>query len=95
MRNIIIKVVFLATVCLTTSVYAQTEDKWGYKEKENKENQDKWTFDNYTRGSGFVIRPELYSGLFATIGYQFNPYVQLSGGVGVGLDQNGGTAITL
>lgn len=44
----------------------------------------------YTRGSGFVIRPELYSGLFATLGYQINPYVQLSGGVGFGLDQYGG-----
>ena len=48
----------------------------------------------YTRGSGFVIRPELYSGLFATLGYQINPYVQLSGGVGFGLDQYGGMATT-
>lgn len=46
----------------------------------------------YTRGSGFVIRPELYSGLFATLGYQINTYVQLSGGVGFGLDQYGGVA---
>ena len=44
----------------------------------------------FTRGSGFVIRPELYSGLFATLGYQINPYVQLSGGFGFGLDAYGG-----
>lgn len=49
----------------------------------------------FTRGSGFVIRPELYSGLFATIGYQINPYVQLSGGFGFGLDQYGGVVTAL
>lgn len=57
----------------------------------------KWDFSGvgFTRGSGFVIRPELYSGLFATLGYQINPYVQLSGGFGFGLDQYGGTITAL
>jgi hypothetical protein len=61
------------------------------------QDNDKWNFDGlgYTRGSGFVIRPELYSGLFATIGYQFNPYVQISGGFGFGLDSYGGSIISL
>ena len=92
-KDLLIKTTILvfATILLCNSIIAQTDDKCGFKEN----NKDKWKFDNFTRGSGFVIRPELYSGLFATIGYQINPYVQLSGGVGVGLDQNGGTAITL
>lgn len=59
------------------------------------QDNNKWTFDDYTRGSGFVIRPELYSGLFATLGYQINPYVQLSGGIGFGLDQYGGMITAL
>ena len=50
---------------------------------------------SFTRGRGFIVRPELYSGLFATFGYQINPYVQLSGGIGFGLDQYGGTSTSL
>ena len=38
--------------------------------------------DSYTRGRGFFIRPELYGGLFVNVGYQINPYVQLSVGPG-------------
>lgn len=49
----------------------------------------------YTRGSCFVIRPELYSGLYLEAGYQFNPYLQLTGGVGAGLADNGGWSLTL
>lgn len=45
----------------------------------------------YTRGSGMVVRPELYSGLFAELGYQINPYVQVGGGFGFGIDEMGGT----
>lgn len=41
----------------------------------------------FTRGSGFVIRPELYSGLLATFGYQVNPYIQLSGSIGFGFGE--------
>lgn len=37
---------------------------------------------SYTRGRGFFIRPELYGGLFANVGYQISPYVQLSVGPG-------------
>ena len=37
---------------------------------------------SYTRGRGFFIRPELYGGLFVNVGYQINPYVQLSVGPG-------------
>jgi len=56
------------------------------------QNQEKLSYDEYTRGSGFVIRPELYSGFFATIGYQINPYVQLSGGLGFGADGGSGVS---
>lgn len=44
-------------------------------------------YSSYTRGTGFYVRPELYRGLFVTLGYQFNPYVQslLSIGYGDGL----------
>lgn len=56
----------------------------------------KWDFSSsFSRGNGFVIRPELYSGLFATFGYQINPYVQLSGGFGFGLDSYGGSITSL
>lgn len=70
---------------LTTSVFA------------NAQNNNKWDFSGagYTRGNGFVIRPELYSGLFASLGYQINPYVQLSGGFGFGLDAYGGFITSL
>lgn len=44
---------------------------------------------------GVVIRPELYSGLFVEAGYQFNPYFQLTGGLGFGLDGFGGLVKTL
>ena len=39
----------------------------------------------YSRGSGFVFRPEVYGGLFLNAGYQFNPYFQISLGLGPGL----------
>lgn len=54
-----------------------------YSQQENKSELSKTEF---TRGSGFVIRPELYSGVNATLGYQINPYVQISGGFGFGID---------
>lgn len=41
--------------------------------------------DTYTRGQGFFVRPELYGGIFANVGYQINPYVQLSVGPGASL----------
>ena len=40
---------------------------------------------DYTRGSGFVIRPELNNGLLATLGYQINPYIMLEGSLGFDL----------
>lgn len=49
----------------------------------------------FSRGSSLIIRPELYSGLFVEVGYQFNPYLQTSGGVGFGLDGIGGAMLTL
>ena len=39
--------------------------------------------ETYTRGSGFFVRPDVYGGFFANVGYQFNPYVQASVGPGV------------
>ena len=45
----------------------------------------------YTRGSGFVIRPELNNGVLATLGYQINPYVLIEGSVG--FDLSGSAAL--
>lgn len=42
----------------------------------------------YTRGKGFFVRPDMYGGFFANVGYQFNPYVQASVGPGVMLILN-------
>ena len=39
--------------------------------------------DSYTRGKGFFVRPDMYGGFFANVGYQFNPYVQVSAGPGL------------
>jgi len=39
---------------------------------------------SFTRGSGFVIRPELYRGFYGSFGYQFNPYIQSFVSVGYG-----------
>lgn len=43
---------------------------------------------DFTRGNGFVIRPELYRGIFADFGYQITPHVQAYFGIGYsdGLD---------
>ena len=38
---------------------------------------------SYTRGRGFFVRPEMYGGFFANVGYQISPYVQVSVGPGV------------
>ncbi|MBQ3709896.1 MAG: hypothetical protein II887_04250, partial [Bacteroidales bacterium] len=38
--------------------------------------------DTYTRGKGFFVRPDVYGGLFANVGYQINPYLQISVGPG-------------
>lgn len=75
--------VILTSTFVNNTTYAQNSDKWNFSNL------------NFTRGSGFVIRPELYSGLFATIGYQINPYVQISGGFGFGLDGYGGSSTTI
>ena len=37
---------------------------------------------SYTRGRGFFVRPEMYGGFFANVGYQISPYVQVSVGPG-------------
>ena len=39
---------------------------------------------SYTRGCGFVIRPELYRGFYLSLGYQINPFVQPFLSIGVG-----------
>ncbi len=41
---------------------------------------------SYTRGSGFVIRPELYRGFYLSLGYQINPFVQPLLSIGIGGD---------
>ena len=42
--------------------------------------------EGYTRGKGFLIRPEVYGGFFLNGGYQFNPYFQVTAGAGVTID---------
>lgn len=39
---------------------------------------------SFTRGKGFVIRPEFYRGIYVSFGYQFSPYFQTFLGVGYG-----------
>ena len=41
---------------------------------------------DFTRGKGFLIRPELYNGFFVNGGYQVNPFFQVSLGAGVTID---------
>lgn len=41
-------------------------------------------YSSFTRGSGFFIRPELHGGLFATFGYQINPFIQTELSFGLG-----------
>ncbi len=38
----------------------------------------------FSRSYGFVVRPELYRGFYASVGYQFNPWVQVFGSAGYG-----------
>ena len=38
--------------------------------------------NTYTRGKGFFVRPDVYGGFFANVGYQINPYLQISVGPG-------------
>ena len=40
----------------------------------------------FTRGHGFLVRPEVYGGLLLNAGYQFNPYFQMTVGAGVTID---------
>lgn len=74
MKRCILASLFIIFIFTTNISYSQQDNKWDFSELE------------FTRGKGFVIRPELYSGVNATLGYQINPYVQLSGGFGFGLD---------
>ena len=73
----------------TNNIQINTGENYAITSQYNKANT------NFTRGSGFIIRPELYSGLFATIGYQINPYAKISGGLGFGLDEYGGVVTSL
>lgn len=40
----------------------------------------------FTRGQGFLVRPEMYGGFLLNVGYQFNPYFQVTVGAGVTID---------
>ena len=52
--------------------------------------------DTYTRGKGFFARPDIYGGFFANVGYQNNPYFQVSLGPGLlFIINNTGTDIDL
>lgn len=81
------KKIFLITMMalMAIPVFAQEPESKPAQETESQTviNQKVNTF---TRGKGFLARPELYGGLFLNGGYQFNPYVQATLGVGVTLD---------
>ena len=47
-------------------------------------------YSSFTRDQGFVIRPELYRGLFVNFGYQINPYIQTFACFGYGDGIEGG-----
>lgn len=74
MKRCILASLFIIFIFTTSISYSQQENKSELSKTE------------FTRGKGFVIRPELYSGVNATLGYQINPYVQLSGGFGFGIE---------
>ena len=38
----------------------------------------------FTRGHGFFLRPELYRGLYLTLGMQVNPFMQIQASIGYG-----------
>lgn len=40
----------------------------------------------FTRGKGFLVRPEAYGGFLLNLGYQFNPYFQVTLGGGLTID---------
>lgn len=50
-------------------------------------------YNSFSRGQGFVIRPEFYRGLFVSFGYQINPYVQTFLGIGYGDGLTGGLGL--
>ena len=81
---------FLITTLLFLSGTAFSQTKVTYDglklsefESQNQQSSNMKSY-SFTRGRGFFIRPEFYRGLFATCGYQFNPYLQtfLSAGYG-------------
>ena len=43
---------------------------------------------DYSRWTGFFIRPELNGGLSVAFGYQFNPFFQFSSGIGAELNES-------
>jgi hypothetical protein len=84
-----IALLIAALLLLSGTYYGQTMIKYDGLKLSDYESQQcsQINSDSYTRGKGFVIRPELYRGFFCSFGYQFNPYVQsyLSAGYGDGL----------
>lgn len=68
----------LMMALLTIPALAQTEGDSGtvIQQKPN----------TFTRGKGFLARPEVFGGFFLNGGYQFSPYVQASLGVGITID---------
>ena len=47
----------------------------------------------FSRGQGFFIRPELYGAIMVEAGYQLNPYLQVSAGIGTEIGNNGGNIV--
>lgn len=50
-------------------------------------------YSSFGRDEGFVIRPELYRGIYASFGYQVNPYFQPFASIGFVLDYYLGTGV--
>ena len=77
MNSIALKKISVAFLLLVSANagFSQEKAKWDFSDSEY----------SFTRGKGFVVRPELYSGLAVEAGYQFNPYFTLSAGAGLGV----------
>lgn len=78
----------LALLFLNGAFFAQTLVTYDGLQRSDFESQNSPSMQmqksSFTRGSGFVIRPELYRGFYGSFGYQFNPYVQSFVSVGYG-----------
>lgn len=75
-----------AMLFISGTFYAQTLVTYEGLKLSEFENQQslQMSGSSFTRGHGFVIRPEFYRGIYASFGYQFNPFIQSYFSIGYG-----------